>query len=312
MSSFQFLEKELMSADEYDSYMYDPTDFVIRKIWPRIFKSLEPFEKLPPLRTTTDYVSLGPFGAFGDPDIQKALAAMMNTGKIIQKKVGGAVAFQQKLKDLGFPSLIGGGTLAPFDYIGDILRGTKGIMLDMFRMPNKVLDMIEKVYPMMLRNGMMAKAVGKPGVFIPLHKGLDGFMSPDQFKTFYWPTLKRLIEAFIAEDLIPMILWEGDCGSRLETIGDIPAGKAIYMFERTDMVKAKEILGDVVCLYGNVPISVLATGTTDDVKAICKRLIDEVGKGGGFIMAPSTNLDDAKPENVKAMIEFTKGYGVYT
>ena len=49
----------------------------------------------------------------------------------------------------------------------------------------------------------------------------------------------------------------------------------------------------------------------DDVKAYCKKLIDVVGKGGGFIMDSSTVIDDAKPENVKAMIDFTKEYGVY-
>ena len=136
-------------------------------------------------------------------------------------------------------------------------------------------------------------------------------MSLDQFKKFYWPTLKRLIEAFIAEDLIPMVLWEGDCESRLETIGEIPPGKAVYMFERTNMFKAKEVLGDVVCLHGNVPLSLLVTGTPDDVKAYCKKLIDKVGKGGGFIMAASTSIEDARPENVKAMFDVTKDYGVY-
>jgi hypothetical protein len=54
----------------------------------------------------------------------------------------------------------------------------------------------------------------------------------------------------------------------------------------------------------------LCTGTADDVKNYCKKLIDVVGKGGGFIMDSSTVIDDAKPENVKTMIEFTKAYGV--
>jgi uroporphyrinogen-III decarboxylase len=164
---------------------------------------------------------------------------------------------------------------------------------------------------MMIRMGLVAKWVGKKGVFIPLHKGLDGFMSADQFKTFYWPWLKKMIEAFIAEDLIPMVLWEGHCDTRLELIGDIPKGKALYMFERTDMFKAKEVLGDVVCLQGNVPLSLLVGGNPDEVKDYCRKLIDVVGKGGGFIMAPSTALDDAKPENVRALFDATREYGGY-
>ena len=77
------------------------------------------------------------------------------------------------------------------------------------------------------------------------------------------------------------------------------------------MFKAKEILGDTVCLKGNVPLSLLIAGKPDDVKAYCRKLIDVVGAGGGFIMDSSTVIDDAKPENVKAMFDFTKEYGVY-
>jgi uroporphyrinogen-III decarboxylase len=312
MFPFQFLEKEIMTEAEYDEYLFDPTDFVIRKVWPRVFDTLKPFEKLPPLHVVADYMSVSTFIAFAEPAMQKALESMVNTGKIVQKIMGGAMEFNQKLVELGFPIIMGSAALAPFDFISDILRGTKGAMLDMRRVPDKLLAMIEKIYPIMLRMGLNAKQVGQPGVFMPLHKCLDTFMSPDQFKTFYWPTLKRLIESFIAEGLIPMVLWEGDCNSRLEVIGDIPRGKALYMFERTDIFKAKEVLGDVVCLQGNVPLSLLVGGTPDDVKDYCRKLIDVVGKGSGFIMAPSTALDDAKPENVKAMVDVTKEYGVYS
>ncbi len=137
-------------------------------------------------------------------------------------------------------------------------------------------------------------------------------MSPDQFNTFYWPTLKKLVLRLIDEGLNPFLLWEGDCTSRLETIAEIPKGKAVYWFERTDIFKAKEILGDTVCIRGNVPSSIMSTGTPDDVKAYCRKLIDGVGKEGGFIMDSSTVMDDAKPENAKAMIDFTKEYGRYS
>ena len=115
----------------------------------------------------------------------------------------------------------------------------------------------------------------------------------------------------IEEGITPCPFWEGNCTSRLELIKDIPAGKACYAFEATDVFLAKRILGDAVCIRGNVPLSVLATGTPDDVRAYCKKLIDVVGRDGGFIMDASTVLDDAKPENVQAMFEFTKDYGRY-
>lgn len=311
-ASYQFCEDEYMKGDEYDQFLYDPTDFIIRTYWPRIFGALKPFENLPPLHNIIAYyMGLGKFAAFGTPDMVKALEVLTEAAKKAQKMIEGAMAWAARCKELGFPAQSGALTQAPFDTLSDFLRGTRGSMLDIFRHPDKVLEMTEKLLPMMLKLGLTAKARGVPRVFIPLHKGLDGFMSPDQFKTFYWPTLKKLIEGLIEESCTPFVFWEGDVTSRLEIIGDIPRGKAVYAFEQTDMFRAKEVLGDQVCLKGNVPLSLLITGTPNDIKDYCKRLIDVVGKGGGFIMDSSTTIDDARPENVKAMFEFTKEYGVY-
>src|SRR4030042_1107051 len=101
--------REVMTEAEYDEYLFDPTDFVIRKVWPRIFDTLKPFEKLPPLQTVTDYMAVSTFVAFAEPAMQKALEAMVNTGKIVQQTFGAAMAFDQKLVALGFPILMGGG-----------------------------------------------------------------------------------------------------------------------------------------------------------------------------------------------------------
>jgi uroporphyrinogen-III decarboxylase len=117
---------------------------------------------------------------------------------------------------------------------------------------------------------------------------------------------------FIDAGLTPMPFWEGDCTARLETIADIPAGKCIYQFESTDLVKAREILGGTVCIRGGVPASLLIAGTPDEVRAQCKKIIDVVGKDGGLIMEASVGIpDEAKAENVKAMFEFTQEYGRY-
>ena len=88
-------------------------------------------------------------------------------------------------------------------------------------------------------------------------------------------------------------------------------GKVIYHFESTDIFKAKEIMRDRCCIRGNVHASIMTVGTPDDVKAYCKKLIDVCGKGGGFILDASTSLDDARPENVRALFDFTREYGVY-
>ncbi|MCX8022305.1 MAG: hypothetical protein N2745_05980 [Syntrophorhabdaceae bacterium] len=312
--SYQFVEGEYMKADEYDMFLSDPTDFMLRRYWPRIFGALKGFEKLPIIRNIITYSMGTPFGfaPFSTPELIDALDALKKAGEKSAEIAKYARSYTEKAKEAGFPLQSGGFSQAPFDTLGDYFRGMKGSMLDMYRRPDKVIAACEKILPMMIEMAVNAtKVSGNPRVFIPIHKGLDGFMSLDQFKKFYWPTLRELMVALINEGLVPCPLWEGDCTSRLETIKDIPPGKAIYAFEGTDMFKAKKILGDTVCLQGNVPGSLLSTGTPEDVKAYCKKLIDIVGEGGGFIMDSATSLEDARPENVKAMVEFTKEYGVY-
>jgi len=83
------------------------------------------------------------------------------------------------------------------------------------------------------------------------------------------------------------------------------------MFDQTDMVKAKEIVGEMLCIVGTVPSALLSLGTPQDVRDYCKKRIDTVGKGGGFIMGNAALFHEAKPEHVHAMIDFTKEYGVY-
>jgi hypothetical protein len=309
--SFQYVEDEYMKADEYDMFLLDQSDFMLRKYWPRIFGALRAFEDLPSISSLYSYSGFGKLAILDTPEIAAAFESLMAAAREARRMLSGSAAYAEKMTHLGFPPQFGAMVHAPFDVISDFLRGTIGAMLDMYRTPDKLLKAVEQMYNIMLRNGLGAKKSGVPRVFIPLHKGIDTFMSPEQFKTFYWPTLKRLILGLVDEGLNPFVFWEGDCTSRLELIGDIPKGKVVYMFEGTDIFKAKEILGDVVCIRGNVPLSILITGTQNDVRAYCKKLIDGVGKKGGFIMDASANLDDAKPENLKAMIEFTKEYGRY-
>jgi uroporphyrinogen-III decarboxylase len=311
--SYQFVEKEYVKAEEYDDLLFDPTGFMLRQFLPRAYGALKPLEQIPPLPSIYYTRFLSGTAAFASPEVSGALDALVKAGTEAQQMLRKAKAFGDEMTALGFPSQIGGVAYAPYDYIGDFLRGTRGIMVDMYRVPDKLLDAMEKLIPFIIQGAVSpARKSGVPFIFMPMHKGLDGFMSPDQFKTFFWPPLKKVIQSLMLEGFIPMVLWEGDCTSRLETIKDIPRGKAIYWFERTDIFKANEILGGIVCIRGNVPASLLCVGSPEEVEAYCKRLIDEVGKGGGFILDGAIGIpDDAKPENVRAMADVARKYGVY-
>jgi hypothetical protein len=313
--SYQCIEGEYMKANEYDALIQDPSNFFMSVYLPRVFGALEPLKMLGPLTNILEMyggftgVSFIPYGI---PDVQAAYKAIMEAGNEAMKWIGFVGAWDKEMAAAGFPNFFGGGTKAPFDTIGDTLRGTKGMMMDLYRQPDKLLKALEVMLPLMIKMGASAaKMNGNPIVFIPLHKGADGFLSDEQFKTFYWPTLRKLIIGLVDEGCVPFPWAEGGYNSRLKVIRDVPKGKVVWGFDTTDMAKAKEILGDVACVGGNMPISLLNIGTPQEVKDYARKLIDTAGKGGGYIMINGAVIEDSKPENVKAMVDFTKEYGRY-
>jgi hypothetical protein len=313
--SYQYLDQEVMRADEYDAYMLDPTYFYLSRYLPRVSETLAPLAKLPQFPKAQNLRLFPWFRVFGDPEVAGMLRQMVEIGEEAQRMWDEHAALQKDLADLGFPGLSAALCPCPFDYFGDYLRGSKGIMLDMYRRKDKLLEAMEHITPMLIEGAI---ADGRAGacniIFMPMHWGLDGFMSLDQFKTFYWPFLRRILVAQIEAGVVPCVFWEGVCNSRLEIIGDIPPGKAIYWFEGTDLFRAKQVLGEAVCLRGNVPASLLNVGTPDDVTAYCKRLIEEVGRNGGFILDGGGGdgiPDEARPENVRAMFRSVHEFGRY-
>jgi len=185
-------------------------------------------------------------------------------------------------------------------------------MLDMYRQPDKLIEAMERLTPIMIKMGVgAAKMSGQPLVFMPLHKGADGFMSDEQFKKFYWPTLRKVMMGLIGEGVVPNPAAEGKWATRLEVMQDLPKGKTLWMIDQSDIAKVKKTVGKVACMYGNIPSALLALGTPQEVKDYVKKCIDVAGKGGGYIVSNGAFFDHAKAENIKTMVDFAKEYGVY-
>jgi uroporphyrinogen-III decarboxylase len=221
--------------------------------------------------------------------------------------------FAQRGAALGYPGFSFMFGKAPFDTLGDTLRGTQGIMKDMYRQPENFLKAIDMVTEITTNNLItQANATGAQIAMFPLHKGADGWMSQKQFETFYWPSLRKILNALANEGIMAVCFAEGSFNTRLDTINEFPKGAVCWYFDQTDMARAKNILGAKCCIMGNVPSSLLMTGTKAQVKEYCRNLIEVCGKGGGYILASgSAGIDRAKVENLRAMVEATKEYGVY-
>lgn len=308
----QFMEAEYMTAEEYDALILDPSDFWFRTYLPRVFGAFEPFRMFRPATDMVEIVNLGQFMPLASPEMQTLLQKLMDVGKEYQKMMKAMMDAGPSGAAHGFPAAFGAFCKAPFDTLGDTLRGTQPILKDMYRRPEKLLEALDVVADFTIRS--LLGAPNAANIFIvtyPLHKGADGWMSQKQFETFYWPSLKKVMDAFIKEGLIQSMFAEGGYNTRLETVNEFEKGQVVWYFDKTDMAKAKKILGAKCAIQGNVPSSLLVTGTPEDTKEYCRKLIETCGQGGGYLLCAGAVPENPKLENLRAMVAAVKEYGVY-
>jgi len=308
---YQYVEGEYMKVEEYGDLIRDPSDFWLRTYLPRIFGAMDGFRHLAPLPDILE-IPTGQLMPLALPQVRESLQRMIDAGEEIQKRNELSARLMEFGPVHGFPSAMGMITVAPFDAIGDTLRGTRGIMMDMFRHPDKLLKAVEVMAELIIHSVLHAPNFANMlTVLLPLHKGADGWMSDKQFDTFYWPTLKKVMDALIREGLICMPFAEGGYNTRLEKVTDFPKGSVVWWLDQTDMGKAKKILGDRFCIQGNVPASMVVTGNPDEIKEHCRGLIETCAPGGGYVLAAGCVPDNPKLENIRAMHAAGKEYGVY-
>jgi hypothetical protein len=312
VTTFQFVEAQYMKADEYDYLMKDPSDFGFRVLTPRTMGAAAGLQYFPPLNTFmgTPMVMTLPFTR---KEIRDTFKKLIKAGEAMEKWQKELMVASREIVEAGFPAGRGGLGIAPFDLIGDFLRGTQGIAIDMFRQPERLLACIDMVYEMIVpRMISNINAAGGFSVSFPLHRGDDFFMSRKQFEKFYWPSLKRYIDALIEEGIQVSLFAEGAYNQRLEYIGDFPKGWVSWMFDQTDMARAKKMIGDRCAISGNVPASLMVTGTPKEVKNYCRRLIETCAPGGGYILAGGCSATETKnPQNFKVFMEAAIEYGTY-
>ena len=196
--------------------------------------------------------------------------------------------------------------------LGDSLRGTEGILTDLYDQPENVLALVEKITDYAIEDTIKgAENAESPYIWFWLHKGVDSFMSDEMYKKFYWPTLQRYIVALTENNLVPVVYCEGAYNTRFDYLKDVPKGKVIYDFEEIDMVQAKKELKDVACIAGNLPNYLLSYGTAEQIDEYIKKLFGECAGGGGFMFDTGALIDDAKFENFEAMYNAADKYGRY-
>lgn len=312
-AGFQFVEDEYMKAEEYDDLIDDPSDFILRKYLPRVFENLKGLDMLPPIKTFAQgHYTVPVMGVFSAPPVAQSLQTLMEVAQETGKWSHKYGEFRNSFREKGHLEFFNAVTLHPFDLLSDMFRGMKGSLMDILRRPEKVKAAQEKFLPSLIGGAIQMAQMGNNNVvFIPLHRGSDDFMSVKQFEEIYWPYLKRLLEGLISAGITPYPFFEGLYDQRLEYLQDLPKKKILGGFDRSDIFKVKEMLGETMCIVGGMPIDKLMIGNKEEIREHTRQLVDIVGKDGGFVMSTNSVLDDADPERIRIWIEATREFGNY-
>ncbi len=282
-----------MKPEEYDELIADPTGFLFNVWLPRV---------------SADIV------APNEPATYRSHLALLKGGMAMLKYF---YAFPQQgarlQQECGMPSAIAGILKAPFDILADKLRGYIGLTVDMFERPDQVKKACEALAPHLLHVALTSAEPTKTlPIAIWMHRGCVPFVSFETFENLYWPTLKPIILEIVKRGYQVLFYAEGNWNMHLKSFAELPDGSIIYHVDKADIFEVHKAIGHKFCLSGGVPNYLLGFGTPDDVRACCKKVIDGVARDGGYIMDASAIIqNDAKVENIQAMTEFTREYGVY-
>lgn len=297
-TGFQYREPDeddaFMKADEYDELIDDPTAFLYNVWLPRVSADISPMGGPTSYRNNLALVK-------GGMAMMQYFAAFGPQGALLRAESGTVGAIAGIFK-------------APFDILADKLRGYIGLTMDMVTQPDKVLRACEALMPH-LYNVALASSdpSGQAPIGYWMHRGCIPFVSAGQFESHYWPTVKPIIEELWRNGRQTLFYAEGDWNRHLDAFAELPDTSIVYHVDRGDIFEVHEKLGHKFCLSGGIPNFTLAYGTPDQVRERCKQVIDGVAQDGGYIMDASAIMqNDTSIENLRAMTDFTREYGVYS
>ncbi len=297
-TGFNFIEppeaQAFMREDEYDALIDDPTGFLYNVWLPRVSTEV---------------------AAIGQPATYRNNLALVKSSMAMMAYFTAFGPQIQRLHDeCGTVSAIAGIFKAPFDIIGDKLRGYIGLTMDMATQPDKVLKACEALMPHLVHAGL---TTADPAKQVPIgfwmHRGCVPFVSPKQFQSHYWPTLRPCIEEFWKHGNQTMFYAEGKWDHHLDDFATLPERSILFHVDQGDIFLAHKKLHHKFALSGGIPNVLLSYGKPDEVRAHCRKVIDGVAKDGGYIMDASAIMqDDTSIENLRALTDFTREYGVYS
>jgi uroporphyrinogen decarboxylase len=237
-----------------------------------------------------------------DPYRSPVLAENLKTTRLINREIG----------DRAF--ILGRGDQGPFSLACQI-RGMDRFMLDLMdeSQTEKVHRLLDYCRQVSLRYCLAQIEQGAHATSIGESPSGPDLISPRLYRKFAYPHVKRLVEDLRAQGVL---LAYHICGNATPIIHDmVKSGAAIIEIDqKADMHVCKSAAQGKATLLGPVdPSAIMAQATPHEVTAQCRRAIEILAPGGGFILGPGCALPATTPdENIDALIETAKVFGKYS
>ena len=151
-----------MGPDEYDALIADPDAYFRRALLPRFGSAFAPLAKLAPFSDMTEAASMPSTTSSPSPTrlwSKGRAEAGRSRARVPRLDAGdGGGGCRRGGSSRAYQPEVGGAAKAPYDVLADTLRGTKGIMIDRFRQPEKILAAAERFVPLMIDLGVRQAA----------------------------------------------------------------------------------------------------------------------------------------------------------
>ena len=188
-------------------------------------------------------------------------------------------------------------------------RSMQKFFSDLYRIPDKVQAAMDVVFPELIEHAIKgARETGVQGVWVASGRG--ALVSPKLFDRFVWPYIAKAVDALVEADLMPVLHWDQDWTLHLARLRELPAKRCVLNPDSmTDAREFKRLVGDRMAMMGDVPASLFATGTPEDVQGYVRGLVRLFGSTG-LLLCPGCEAPiDAKPENMGAFVAAGHKFG---
>ncbi len=211
------------------------------------------------------------------------------------------------------------GTDAPiFKYVpgpltlASVLRSPDQLLMELIRNPDFVYDILKPASESSKLYGVATVEHGADIAVVADPIASSSVISPKMFDQFAFSPIKNVLKSISDVGGIPSLHICGNTIPILERMVDTGA-RIIELDYKVDLAIAKDMVGERVCLQGNIdPVSIFLNGKPSDVERKARECIEKAANGGGFILSSGDEVPLNAPfENVKAMVSAAKQYGQY-